>query len=87
VSSARRIAALRQWAHVEDPAARTANGRKAFLDRFEREADPEGRLSPEERAKRAERLRRVYFMELAAKSAAVRRSRSLKSRVPPEEGP
>jgi hypothetical protein len=81
-SARRRIAALRQWVEVEDPAARTANGRKAFLDRFERQADPEGRLSPEERAKKAARLRRIYFIELGAKSAAVRRAGSLKSRLP-----
>ena len=82
MSAARRSAALRQWAFVEDPAARTANGRKAFNDGFERQADPDNRLSAEERAKRAERLRRAYFIELAAKSAAVRKARSLRARVP-----
>ena len=82
MSSRRRSAALRQWAFVDDPAARTANGRRAFLDRFEREADPDGRLRPEERAKRATRLRRAYFADLADKSAAVRRARSLNSRIP-----
>lgn len=82
MSSARRIATLRQWAVENDPTGRTANARKTFLDRFERDADPGGRLSPEERAKRAARLRRAYFMELAAKSAAVRKSRSLRARIP-----
>ena len=82
MSAAKRSAALRHWAFVEDPAARTANGRKAFNDRFEQQADPDGRLSPEERAKRADRLRRAYFIELAAKSVAVRRAKSLKSRIP-----
>ena len=86
MSAARRSAALRQWAFVTDPAARTANGRRAFLDRFERQADPDGRLSKEERAKRAERLRRAYFIELAAKSAAARKARSLRARVPSEAG-
>ena len=32
----------------------TAPARKAFLDRFEREVDPEGTLSPAERHKGAE---------------------------------
>jgi hypothetical protein len=86
MSSRRRSAALRQWAVVDDPAARTANGRRAFNDKFERDADPEGRLSPEERAKRATRLRRAYFIDLAAKSAAVRKARSLKSRIPVDGG-
>ena len=67
---------------VEDPAARTAAGRAKFLDRFEREADPDNRLSAEERAKRAERLRRAYFIDLAAKSAKARQARSLNSRIP-----
>ena len=86
MSSARRsAAALRQWAFENDPAARTANGRRAFLDRFEQEAAKGNPgLSDEELAKRAERLRRAYFKELAFKSAAVRKSRSLKSRIPPD---
>ena len=82
MSSRRRRAALRQWAAVDDPAARTANGRAAFLDRFEQQAaESNPGLSREELAKRAERLRRAYFIDLAAKSAAVRKARSLKSRV------
>jgi hypothetical protein len=86
MSAAKSIAMLRQWAFIEDPAARTANARQALLDKFEHQADPEGRLSPEERAKRAERLRRAYFKELAAKSAASRRAKSLKSRIPTQGG-
>jgi hypothetical protein len=51
----------------------TAPGRKAFMDRFEREVDPEGKLSPQERAKRAEHARKAYFLKLALKSAQARR--------------
>jgi hypothetical protein len=87
MNAARQIAALRQWAFIEDPAAQTANARAKFLDRFEKEADPDNRLSAEERSKRAERLRRAYFKELAAKSAAVRRARSLKARIPAGDAP
>ena len=53
----------------------TAPGRKACLDRFEREVDPEGTLSPEERHKRAEHARKAYFTSLAPKSAKARRKR------------
>ena len=67
MSSARRSAALRQWAFVDDPAGQTASRRARFIDGFEHQADLDGRLSAEERAKRAERLRRAYFIELAAK--------------------
>lgn len=51
----------------------SANGRQAFLERFEREADPDGTLPPEERARRAEQLRKAYFTALAFKSAQARR--------------
>ena len=38
------IAAHALWGRAEDPAAHTAPARKAFLDKFERWADPEGLL-------------------------------------------
>ncbi|PWW24922.1 hypothetical protein JD79_04114 [Geodermatophilus normandii] len=67
------IAAHSSWANTADPAARTANARRAFRDRFEREADPDGVLPPAERARRAEHLRKAHFKRLALKSAQVRR--------------
>ena len=36
-----------------DPRETTANGRAAFLARFDREVDPEGLLEPDERRRRA----------------------------------
>ncbi len=58
-------------------AGRTNTGpaRAAFLDRFEREVDPDGILTPEERARRAAYARKAYFASLAAKSAKARRER------------
>jgi hypothetical protein len=50
----------------------TAPARKAFLDRFEREVDPEGKLPEEERARRAEYAKRAYFTRLALQSAQAR---------------
>ena len=41
--------------------------------KFEREVDPEGKLSPQERAKRAEYARRAHMQRLALKSAKARR--------------
>lgn len=70
------IAAHESWASTPDRAARTAKARKAALDRFEREVDPEGILPTAERAKRAEHARKAYFQRLALKSAQVRRRRS-----------
>jgi hypothetical protein len=67
----------RLGAHVQhsrhDPKITTIAGRAAFLGRFEREADPEGVLPPEERARRAGHLRKAYFTRLALKSAQARR--------------
>jgi hypothetical protein len=69
------VAAHESWARTEDPSARTAPGRRAFLDRFEREADPEGVLPPAERARRAEHLRKAHFARMAMKSAQARRAK------------
>jgi hypothetical protein len=67
------IAAHESWAHTEDRSARTANARKAMLDKFERQVDPNNELAPSERAKRAEHLRKAHFKRLALKSARSRR--------------
>jgi hypothetical protein len=67
------IAAHVQWAKESDPTARTATARKAFMERFEREADPDGVLDPAERARRAEHLRRAYFTRLALASSRARK--------------
>jgi hypothetical protein len=59
----------------------TAPARRAFLDRFEKEADPEGVLPFEERARRARHLRAAYFTRLALRSAQVRRQRARRRRA------
>src|SRR4029453_4124385 len=58
-----------------DPRETTANGRAAFLARFDREVDPEGLLEPDERRRRAERAPPAYFPRLALASAKVRRGK------------
>ena len=45
-----RLAAHESWARTTDPSARTEPARRALLARFEREVDPDGLLSAEERA-------------------------------------
>ena len=71
-----RLGAHISWAHTADRHARTAPGRKAFLDKFEQQVDPDGALPPAERAKRAEHLRKAYFARLALKSAQARRRKA-----------
>ena len=45
----------------------TGPARAAFMSRFEREVDPEGKLSEAERGRRAEAAKRAYFTALALK--------------------
>lgn len=62
--------------HATHDSRRTSEaGRRAFLDRFEREVDPDGALPEAERARRAEHARKAYFAGLALKSASARRKR------------
>lgn len=67
------IAADESWAQTDNRPARTAPARRAFLDKFEQQVDPNNELSPAERAKRAEYKRRAHFKRMALKSAQARR--------------
>jgi hypothetical protein len=59
-----RIAAEISWARTADRNARTRPARQAFLKRFEHQVDPDGKLSPDERARRAEHALRAYMLQL-----------------------
>jgi hypothetical protein len=69
------VAVHTSWANTKDRTARTAPGTKAFMDRFERQVDPDGEMDPVTRAKAAENAKRAYFLGLSAKSARVRARR------------
>ena len=69
-----------------DPRETTANGRAAFLARFDREVDPAGLLEPDERRRRAEQARRAYFTRLALASAKARRAKRAALGKRPEGG-
>jgi len=71
-----RIAAHASWANTANRAARTAAGTRAFLDRFQRQVDPEAVLSEEVREVMAMHARTAYMLQLAEKSAAARRRRA-----------
>jgi len=71
-----RAAAHESWARTSDRGARTEAARQRFLDRFEREVDPDGVLDPRERATRADHARKAYFTRLALRSADARRKRN-----------
>jgi hypothetical protein len=74
-----RIGAHAKWAQCDDPSAATAPGRTKFMERFELEVDPEGKLPPDERARRAEHKRKEYFARLAFRSARARRKKAGKA--------
>lgn len=88
LSEQNRIAALKRWGR-SDGVAGTEPARKAWLAKFELEADPDSVLTPEERSVRAKRLRRAYMRELALKSARARRERGNpnKNEEPSVKGP
>lgn len=67
-----RLAAHSLHASV-DPTEHTEPARKAFLERFDKEVDPDGILDPKERARRAEHAKKAYFARLALKSSKARR--------------
>ncbi|UAK58599.1 hypothetical protein K8P01_22590 [Mycolicibacterium smegmatis] len=73
---AAKIAANMSWANTEDRTARTHAARMAMMAKFEKEVDPEGRLSPAERARRAESAKKAYYQRLALKSLKARRNRA-----------
>ncbi len=54
----------------------TKAGTTAFLERFERQVDPDGSLAPEERARRATHARKSYMSSLALKASRARSRRS-----------
>lgn len=72
-----RIAAHSRLANASEADRRdmTAAARQAFADRWERQVDPEGDLTPDERARRAEHAKRAHYQRMALKSAQARRRR------------
>jgi hypothetical protein len=58
----------------------TAPARAACLARFAREVDPDGKLEPEERERRALYARKEYFTRLALRAAETRAARIERAR-------
>ena len=77
-----RIAAEISWARTDDRSARTRPAREAFLKRFEREVDPDGKLPPDERRRRAEHAKRAYMLRLRKRGVAPSRRTSTRSASP-----
>ena len=69
------------WANTVDRTARTAPATAASMARFETLVDPDGALPPEERARRAEHLRKAHMAKLALASARARKCTTTKKAV------
>ena len=59
-----------------DSRQHTEPARRAFMDRFDDQVDPDRVLPPAERARRAEQAKKAYFVGLALKSSQARSKRS-----------
>jgi hypothetical protein len=68
-------AALTGWAMEPNRTARTQAWRDGFTRKLERQVDPDGVLSPQERAQRAELLRQAHLAKARAASVAAFRRR------------
>ena len=83
LSPEQRILRARVAAHVMHARHNTEvvsrPGREAFLDRFDREVDPDGVLPVKERRRRAEHAKRAHMTKLALRSARNRRARAAAS--------
>jgi hypothetical protein len=76
-----RIAAHASWAKTNDRAARTSPGTQAFLERFERQVDPQGKFPAEIRQQMARHARTAYMLQLAQRSAQARQQKSRDTKI------
>ena len=60
---------------ARDPKDTTRAARAAFLNRFEREVDPDGNLPPAERDRRAQAVLKAHMTRLALASSRARSKR------------
>jgi hypothetical protein len=67
------LASHASWANTENRSARTLQGRLAMLAKFEAQVDPDGKLTPAERAKRAESARKEHMARMSFLAAKGRR--------------
>jgi hypothetical protein len=69
------LGAHESWARTHDRPARTAPARDALRSRFEREVDPDGVLSPEQRAELARHKELAHMCRMTLAAAIARRKK------------
>ncbi len=68
-----RIAAAERWGRTGDRTAATEPARRGLRAKFEREADPDGMLSAQERTRRADQLMHAHMLRMSRAAARARR--------------
>ena len=71
-----RQASYVSWAKTVDVAARMKPAREGMIRKFEREVDPDGTLSPDERARRVEAARKAYYTRISMLAQKKRKART-----------
>ena len=71
-----RIAAHTRWAQDPDRTAATSKGRAGLRAKFEREADPDGILPPDELERRVNHLMKAHMLRMSFKAKQARRKRA-----------
>jgi hypothetical protein len=70
-----RAAVYQSWANTLDRTARTAPARAAYRAKLEKIVDPDGVMTPRDRAKAAENLRKARLLRASEKAVAARRAK------------
>jgi hypothetical protein len=83
--NAARAAAHGSWVKTPDRSARTAPARAAMQAKREREVDPDGLMTPQDRAKAAENLRMKQLL-VASQKAVDRRQAKRAAAIQAESG-
>jgi hypothetical protein len=77
MSASRRLAAQQaahtRWSQTPDRAGALAPARRGLLDKFEKQVDPDGKLSAGDRQLLAESARKAFYASMARKSVAARK--------------
>jgi hypothetical protein len=74
-STVAKIAAAERWGRTPDRTAATAPARAGLRAKFAREADPEGRLAPDELERRVDSLYRAHMLRMSRAAAKARASK------------
>jgi hypothetical protein len=68
-----KIAAAERWGRTSDRAAATAPARAGLRDKFAREIDPGGTLTPAELERRVDQLMHALMMKMSRRASESRR--------------